>query len=306
MTFSLRIKQEILENKPLRTRHKLAYAYGLFLFGRSFSAAEVSLHTENEETVHLFQWFTGSLLGRLTALGLGEKRRNGRKIYMVGLANGEDRRRLLEYFGQGEGINRGNLAGQEQLGAFLAGAYLACGNITDPEKGYHLEFVVRDRTVSGDLACMLEETVPGARVSSRRNGQIVYYKEFGPIEDVLTLIGATKSCLALIDIEMLKGIRNQANRAVNCETANIDKTVSAVASQIENIELILQTMGEDQLPEALWQVVHLRLKHPEASLRELAELSPDLISRSGIHHRLEKIGNIAAKIRAGKGGGIDG
>lgn len=301
MTFSLRIKQEILENKQMRARRKLAYAYGLFLFGRAFSVPEVSLHTENAETVRLFRWFADSFLGKRASLGFGEKRCGGRTVYMVGLAEEEDRCRLLGLFGQGTGINRSLLSGPEQLGAFLAGAYLACGNSTDPEKSYHLEFAAREKALCRDLADLLEGTIPGAHVSSRRQGHIVYYKECGAIEDLLTLMGATRCCLAVIEIEMVKSIRNRANRAVNCETANIDKLVGAAAVQVEDIELILREKGEDTLPGPLLQVARLRLENPDISLRELAELSPEPISRSGMHHRLEKLGRIAAAIREQKG-----
>jgi DNA-binding protein WhiA len=301
MTFSLQMKRELLENKPLRVRYKLAHAYGLFLFGRAFSPEEVSLHTENEETVRLFQWLAGSLLGRETPIARGEKRRGDKTVYMVGLTEEEDRRRLLELFGGAEGINRGLFSTQEELGAFLAGAYLACGNITDPEKTYHMEFVVRSKALCRELAATLEETVAGVKTSTRRGNSIAYYKECGPIEDLMTLMGATRSCFQIIDIEMVKSIRNRANRAVNCETANIDKMVSASTSQVEDIELILAAKGESGLPEPLLQVARLRLENPTSSLRELVELSDVTISRSGLHNRLDKIAKIAEGIRAGRG-----
>lgn len=306
MSFSYALKQEILQNKPMRARNKQAQAYGLFLFGRAFREDEISLRTENEETARLFRRFAEDFLGKATAFSEGEIHRNGKITYTVELPLEADRLRLLHLFGQGEGVNRERLTSQERLGAFLAGAYLACGNIADPEKSYHLEFVVREPRLCRDLAELLGEAIPGARISGRRQTQIVYYKECGPIEDLMTLMGAPRSCLEVIDIETVKSVRNRANRAVNCETANIDKLVGAAAAQMEDIRLLLEAEGRDGLPESLVQVAMLRLQNPEASLRELAELSPEPISRSGIHHRLDRLSRMAAELRGRTGPGKGG
>lgn len=303
MSFSNNLKSEILGNKPMRLRHKQAQAYGLFLFGKEFGAEEISLHTENEETRRLFQWFARDLLGRQPAFSLKEKRRSGGTVYTVSLPSEADRLCLLACFGRQGGIDRERLQTPEQIGAFLSGAYLACGNITDPEKSYHMEFVVRNRALAEDFLRLLEEAIPGARISGRRRSHIVYYKECGPIEDLMTLMGATRSCLAVIDIETFKSVRNRANRATNCETANIDKMVGAATSQIEDIRLVFQTKGEDALPGPLVAAARLRLTYPEASLRELAALSPEPISRSGIHHRLDKLSKLAEEIRGALEGG---
>lgn len=303
MSFSLGLKQEILENRPMRVRCKQAQSYGLFLFSRSFTADQVMLRTENEETVKLFQWFARDILGRKTPFAQEAQRRGGKSVYTIALAMREDSRRLLEFYGHEEGaVNREVIDTPEKLGAFLAGAYLACGNITDPAKSYHMEFVMRDDSLSRSLAALLEETIPGAKTTSRRGNNVVYYKECGAIEDLMTLMGATRSCLAVIDIEMYKNVRNQANRTTNCETANIDKLVGAATSQVEDIRLILATKGEDDLPDGLLAVAKLRMENLDASLRELAELSPEPLSRSGIHHRLDKLGRIAAEIREQTGG----
>lgn len=301
MSFSHELKCEIIENKPMRTRCRAAQAYGLFLFGRAFCEQEVALHTENEETARLFGQFVRQLIGREIVVKLEERQRNGKTVYRVSLPEEADRLLLLACFSQTKGIGRGVMPTQEHIGAFLAGAFLACGNIIDPEKGYHMEFVVRDEQTAADLANLLDEIIPGARKGSRRRQTTIYYKECGPIEDLLTLMGATRSCLAIIDVETVKSVRNKANRAVNCETANIDKLVGAATAQIEDIRLLLKAKGEDGLPDSLRLVAKLRLDNPEASLRELAELSPVAISRSGIHHRLDKLSKMAAELRGMKG-----
>lgn len=306
MSFSTQLKQEIIRNKPMRVRYRKAQAYGLFLFGRAFTPEEVSLHSANEEVAELFGQFARDMLGRGTQLQWGQLHRSGKTVHTVCLPEAEDRRRLLDCFAHSGGIVREIFPTADALGAFLAGAYLACGNMTDPEKSYHLEFVVHDQALCTAFAALLDEVIPGARTSRRRHHCITYYKEFAPIEDLLTMMGATKSCLAVIDVETIKSVRNQANRATNCETANIDKLVGAATAQIEDIQLLLRVKGEDALSASLLAAAKLRLENPEASLRELTALADGKISRSGMYHRLDKLSQMAAELRNQRGGqGID-
>lgn len=298
MSFSADLKTEILENKPMRARYKKAQAYGLFAFAKSFSASSVEFATENAETARLFIWFSQDFLGKNTEMISKEKSRNGKTLYTVRLATQSNCKRLLELFGHTDGtINTGLLSTQEHLCAFLSGAYLACGSVTDPYKGYHIEFVVRSEPLCNALKTLLDSVLPEVKKTVRRGNFVLYYKEYAQVEDLLTLMGASKSSLAMIDVEMLKGVRNSANRATNCETANIDKLVAAAVSQIEDIKLVLEKRGEESLPESLRTVAKLRLDNPEASLRELSELISPKISRSGIFHRLDKLSKIAGEIR---------
>lgn len=306
MSFSQKVKEEILRNKPMRVRFKKPQAYGLFLFGRSFSLEEVSIQTETLGIVELFGWFARDILGKEVELSQSQRRQGAKTIYRIQLEGEESRRRLLEHFQQTKGIHREHLGSSEALGAFVAGAFLACGSLSDPEKRVHLEFAVRDPQLGQELSALLEEVVPGAKGVDRRQHRVIYYKEYGPMEDLLTWMGASQSSLAVMDIETYKSVRNRANRAVNCETANIDKLVGAAASQLEDIALVLSVMGEEGLAEPLLQVARLRQEHPEASLRELAQCSPEPISRSGVHHRLDKLSKMAEEIRSqsqGKEGG---
>lgn len=302
MSFSSDLKTEILENKALRSRHKKAQAYGLFAFSKSFTVSSVSISTENEGTAKLFLWFLKHFLGGGVDAATGEITGGGKTIYTVKLNERADRERLLGEFGHEEGrVNRSVLPTPAHLGAFLSGAYLACGNITDPRKSYHIEFVVKDEGLCGGLKSLLDECLPGAKQAKRRGNFVVYYKEYSQIEDLLTIMGASRSCLAMIDVEMIKGARNNANRAANCENANIDKLVEASMSQIEDIKLVLSSVGEEDLPEHLREIARLRLENPDASLRELAALLQPAMSRSGIHHRLERLSRIAAEIRTESG-----
>lgn len=297
MTFSNQLKQEILDNKPIRQRCKTALAYGLFAFGRSFCSEEISFSTENDETVKLYSALAKDILGEKPKLEINEQKRSDRTLHTLTLPLQTQRTKLVDYFGAPDLVMQHHIMSQEQAGAFLSGAYLACGNITDPEKSYHMEFVVRDEQSGAVLLSLLNTYISGAKTLLRRQNYVIYYKECGAIEDLMTLMGATKACLALIDIEMIKNARNHANRATNCETANIDKLVGASSSQVQDIEYIIAKKGEGFLPEPLLRVAKLRIENPEASLRELSALSAEGLTRSGIHHRLDKLSSIASQLR---------
>ncbi|MDL2233506.1 DNA-binding protein WhiA [Ruminococcaceae bacterium OttesenSCG-928-L11] len=299
MSFSSQIKSEILDNKPLRQRFRLELAYGFFLFAGSFTPDEIAYVTESQDLQKLFYREARWILGKDALIRTGEIRRSGRVAWSASIPDAASRNRLLLHFGHTGIINHGLLETPEQVGAFLAGAFLSCGSTSDPEKSYHLEFVTRRRELATGLSHVLEAAIPGCKSTTRRTSHIVYYKDCSQIEDLLTLIGASRASLAMIDVEMIKQVRNQANRVTNCETANIDKTVGAAATQISDIEYILRTKGEEYLPESLREVARLRMENPDLSLRELAELMPEPISRSGMHHRLEKISRLAEELRRG-------
>jgi len=189
------------------------------------------------------------------------------------------------------------LADDSDIAAFLSGAYLACGNITNPEKGYHLEFSVADDELAAQLESLINSRGIAAKLTKRRGINICYIKESEQIEDLLTLIGATNSTLELMEVKIYKNIRNKVNRVTNCETANIEKTVSASAAQIADINLIISTYGEQYLADDLLELAKIRLENPEMSLREIGENLSKPISRSGVNHRLKRIAEIAQDIK---------
>jgi DNA-binding protein WhiA len=299
MSFSLEIKQELIEGRPTRRRSAEAQAYGLFLFARHCGPEAVSMTTESAGVARLFERYARLLLGGDATVLCERRRMLDRESYVLSLPERGDRIRLLEWLGDPVHIHRERLEGTEP-GAFFSGAYLSCGNVTDPEKGYHLEFVARRESLCRDLAALLEERIPGVKTTSRRGAFVAYYKDRIQIEDLLTLLGASKASLTMIDVEMIKEVRNRANRVTNCETANIDKIVSAAAGQIQDIEYILAVKGLPYLPENLREVALLRLDNPDLSLRELCALCEEPLSRSGLHHRLEKLSGIAGELREGR------
>ncbi|MCI7322461.1 MAG: DNA-binding protein WhiA [Lachnospiraceae bacterium] len=180
--------------------------------------------------------------------------------------------------------------------AFIRGAFMAAGSITDPSKSYHFEIVCR----SVDQALQLQELMASfeadAKIVERKDRYVVYLKEGSQIVDMLNVMEAYVSLMNLENVRILKEMRNSVNRKVNCETANINKTVSAAVRQLEDIKKIRDTIGFDQLPGPLSQMAQIRLEHPDASLKELGIYADPPVGKSGVNHRLRKLSAIAEEL----------
>ncbi|MBO0412661.1 DNA-binding protein WhiA [Enterococcus hulanensis] len=187
----------------------------------------------------------------------------------------------------------------EKTRAYLRGAFLASGSVNNPETSrYHLEISSIYEEHNQDICDLLNLFDLNARTLERRNGYITYLKGAEKIADFLTLIGATNSMLKFEDVRIVRDMRNSVNRLVNCETANMNKTIDAASKQIENIHFIEATVGLQSLPEKLQEIAELRIQNPEISLKELGEMIPSgAISKSGINHRIRKINDFADKLR---------
>ncbi len=181
--------------------------------------------------------------------------------------------------------------------AYLRGAFLGAGSISDPEKTYHLEFVTSSREHGEDLKNLINEFGLNAKIVERKNNYVIYLKEGDQIVDLLNIIGAHAALLDFENVRIMKQLRNNVNRIVNCETANLSKIVNASIRQIENIEYIQKTKGFKILPNHLREVAELRLAYKEASLKELGSLLNPPVGKSGVNHRLRKIEKIAEKLR---------
>jgi len=179
--------------------------------------------------------------------------------------------------------------------AFLRGAFLAGGSISDPEKTYHLELTSRTRLQAQQLSRILGTFKLKARIIMRKGSFVTYLKEGENIVDFLNIIGAHSALMELENVRILKGMRNTVNRIVNCETANLEKTVNASIRQVENIKYIAENIGFDTLPESLRDIAELRLEYNDANLVELGQLLTPPIGKSGVNHRLRKLDQIAEK-----------
>ncbi|SMB85451.1 hypothetical protein SAMN00017405_1641 [Desulfonispora thiosulfatigenes DSM 11270] len=181
--------------------------------------------------------------------------------------------------------------------SYLRGTFLGAGSVSSPENAYHLEIVCTDVIYANSLVELLAAFDLKAKISKRKKFNIVYLKESEQIVTFLNVVGAHVALLDFENIRIQKGLRNRVNRLVNCETANLNKTIDASMRQVENIEFIQRKIGLDKLPNPLRQVAELRMLQPDISLKELGELLEPPIGKSGINHRMRKLEEISEKLR---------
>lgn len=182
--------------------------------------------------------------------------------------------------------------------AYIRGAFLACGSISDPNKSYHFEIVCRTIEQASQLRDVINSFDMDAKIVARKKHQVVYLKEGAQIVDILNIMEAHIALMNLENVRILKEMRNSVNRKVNCETANISKTVNAAVKQLEDISYIKETAGFDSLPDNLKETAMLRLEYPDAPLKELGTYLNPPVGKSGVNHRLRKISAIAEELRS--------
>ncbi|HWR42482.1 DNA-binding protein WhiA [Sporomusa sp.] len=182
--------------------------------------------------------------------------------------------------------------------AYLRGAFLGGGSVNRPEGSYHLELVTGNVELAKSLVRIMKSLSLPGRMTDRKDDYIVYLKDGNAITAFLQIIGAHNALLTFENVRVVKDMRNQVNRLVNCETANLQKTVNAAVRQVESIRIIAQNLGLDKLPPPLREVAEARLAHPEATLSELVEALEGRVGKSGINHRLRKLGEIADSLRS--------
>jgi len=175
--------------------------------------------------------------------------------------------------------------------------FLEAGSITDPNKDYHLEFIVRDEEEAKEICEALGRFSLDPKETVRMGHLIVYLKDASQISDVLNMMGAVDALMTFENVRILKEVSEKVNRRVNCETANLQRTVSAGIRQAEDISLIRDTIGFDALDPGLREIAELRLEQPNASLQELADALSEPIGKSGVNHRMRKLTKIASDIR---------
>ena len=299
MSFSSDVKQELTEILPDKPCCRAAQAYGMLQFGHACSGREISLQTEQEAVARLYS-FLVSKVCKVEAPAESTIKRRG-TLHRRSFDTATARANILERFGHSPGdvtvrLNRANLDCDHCARALLRGAFLSCGAVTNPEKDYHLEFSVPYYNLSRDLLALLGEEGFPAKMVSRNGSYIVYIKESERIEDCLTYLGASRGALEMMSVKMVKSIRNETNRRLNCENANIDKTVAAAGQHVEAVRRIQEAGALDSLTPELRQLAVLRVENPDMSLRELgAALDPPL-SRSGVNHRLQRLLTIADEL----------
>lgn len=180
--------------------------------------------------------------------------------------------------------------------AYLRGAFLGGGSVSRPEGEYHLELVTGNPDFARMLVRLLRSFSLAGRFTDRKQDYVVYLKDGDAITSFLRVIGAHNALFTFENARVVKDMRNQVNRLVNCETANLQKTVNAAVRQVENINRISEKIGLDKLPPSLQETAELRLAYPEATLQELVELAGNRVGKSGMNHRLRKLEKIACEL----------
>ena len=306
MSFSSDIKSEFCKVEFKRECCLRAECYGAWLFSRCFTLRESALVTESGPVARRLLELAAAGAGVSGELTFGVSRRR-KPAYRVSLPDAGSKDAMLQEFGHTGRettlrLNRANLENDCCTAAFLRGAFLTCGTATDPSKEYHLEFAVPHQHLANDLYTLLSEVDAfplSPAVAARKNGYVVYLKESGPIEDLLTYLGAPSAAMELMQVKMYKEVKNNINRKTNFETANMDKSFSASARQVAAIAAISDTVGLSSLPEELQELARLRLDNPDMTLRELsARLG---ITRSGVNHRLQRLLRQGEKILEERG-----
>lgn len=288
MSFCVDVKNELLNIRP-HACCKSSYIYGLLLFGRSFGINKISLQTNNENLAKNYAEIIKHTYKAEVSVSVGG---TVRPTYKAEVKSEADRLKILALidFGISETvIDRSLFVRDCCLPSFIRGAFLSCGNINDPEKEYRIEFSVKNEALADDFNSLLAQFDITLKKTVRGKAYVLYTKDSNTIEDLLTLMGDSARTLDVIDTKIMKSVKNNINRARNCDNANITKTVEASIRQRTAIEFLEKTDRLYSLPSELLEVALLRRDNPEATLKELCKISPTPISLSGLNHRLKRI-----------------
>lgn len=290
MSFSAEVKEELVRTIPNSRHCQLAEIAAMIHFGGRIEEDEeghekIVLISENEGVAK--KYFT---LWKKTFMISTDVEK---VLQAIKVFEGDKQVRTLQ-----EGVSPILIKNSCCRRAYLRGAFLCTGSISDPQKGYHLEFVCDHEVQAQQIREILHGFELEARIVRRKKYYVVYLKEGAGIVDLLNVMGAHISLMNLENLRIEKEMRNSINRQVNCETANITKTVNAASRQIEDIQLIRKHIGFSALPDNLREIALVRLSHPESSLQELGGYLNPPVGKSGVNHRLRKLSEMADKIGA--------
>lgn len=320
MSFSAKVKDELSGQQSSARHCQLAETAAIIsMCGRiQISAGDryrLKIHTENIAVARKYFTLVQKSFNINTDISI---RRNlayqKSRVYTVAVKDHRDAMKVLQAVKliDEHGDIRENLSVVNNLiiqgnccrRAFIRGAFLASGSISDPAKFYHFEIVCATLAKAIQLQGIIQSFQIDAKIVQRKNNFVVYIKEGSQIVDILNVMEAHISLMDLENVRILKDMRNSVNRKVNCETANIHKTVSAAVKQIEDIQCIMEHMSLEELSEGLQEIAELRLAYPEATLKELGEMLSPQVGKSGVNHRLRKLGEIADSLRSNKEEGL--
>lgn len=291
MSFSSNVKAELCRQPLAPKSCAVAEAYGILLYCNTFSASSVRIVTESAD----FSARLPKLFKKAFGFGFDvepDANASGKRLFAI-----EDADKISRIFQAFDGsaseitlhVNFGILEEEDERLAFLRGAFLAGGSVTDPAKRYHLELITSHYKVSRETSALLLEVGFSPKELTRSGSGILYFKQSDYIEDFLTAIGAPVCAMGVMEARVEKDLRNGVNRRVNCETANLTKVVDASMDQLSAINRLEKRGTLDTLPEKLRTTARLRRENPEATLSELAAMLDPPISKSAMNHRMRKL-----------------
>lgn len=312
ITFSGKIKKELARQWSEKKHCQIAEVTAIIsMCGKvSIDSREqysVKVRTENISVAKKYFTLLEKTFNIRNEVLVSRNRSNGNVSYTVIIKNHDDAIRVLretkliddnneiseEFSMQKNTIVHHNCCKR----AFVRGAFLAAGSMSNPEKSYHIEIVCTAAKKAEQLCMIINSFGLEAKVIMRKKAHVVYLKEGSQIVDLLSIMEASVALMEMENVRILKEIRNSLNRQVNCETANINKTVSAAVKQTEDIQYIIDTVGLEELPEGLREIARLRLEYKDATLKELGDMVSTPLGKSGVNHRLRKISEIAEELR---------
>lgn len=298
MTFSAQVKQELCRQTLSRRCCAQAEAYGVLLFCNTFHSRQVRIITESSQLKRrlpaLFRKAFRLEFDQLPA----EK---GKGTFLI--EDPEKLQLIFSTFGLDADcavsihVNFAHLEEEHCQVAFLRGAFLAGGSVTDPMKGYHLELATSHYHVGREVPALLREVGFSPKATVRKGNYITYFKQSDHIEDFLTKIGAPVSAMAVMTAKLERDLRGSVNRRVNCDAANLDKVVAAAQSQIEAIRRLEEAGALSTLPARLREAAQLRVDNPELTLSELAGMCDPPVSKSALNHRLRRLVEHAEQVK---------
>lgn len=295
MSFSSDVKAE-LARQCSKSRHcQLAELAGMLelegVVEKEHLALELKLASDNELLTQKFQMLIRQAFGFEVKQGLNE--RQSREILQALHWNRVMQEEIPLEKQRTDGLLVQRICCKR---AFIRGAFMAAGSISDPNKSYHFEIVCHTMEQAMQLQQLIGSFDADAKIVERKERFVLYLKEGSQIVDMLNVMEAYVALMQLENVRILKEMRNSVNRKVNCETANINKTVNAAVKQLEDIRKIQSVIGFDDLPGPLAEMAQVRLEHPEATLKELGTFLDPPVGKSGVNHRLRKLAEMAENL----------
>ena len=293
VSFSANAKAEICRNIPSKSCCAVAQCFGILLYCNSFSADGIRIITESAEFAALLPKLFKKAFGIAFDILPGEGTA-GKRIFQI--TTPDKLRQIMDTYGFDPGSTVSlhiNLPVVEEdccKSAFLRGAFLAGGSVTDPAKGYHLELATTHHAVARESCALIQEIIPVAAKTAQRGGaRVLYLKQMEQIADILTYLGAPVAAMGVLETHLEKELNNKVNRRCNCDEANTSKVVEAAQEQLAAIRILRKKGVFEHLPEKMQKAALAREAHPEASLTELAAMMEPPITKPAMNNRLKKL-----------------